>query len=188
MPNHVTNILTFSGNEETLKKMISEIAFSEKKYTFDFNSVVPIPENVYKGDFSLEEKELFGKLNWYDWCTENWRTKWNSYDYEDEAEREKRWEEKKELKFLTAWSAPHPTIVALSNKYPNIQIDHKWADEDMGYNCGRMIYKDGIIIERKKFEFGKREAQEFAANILGYDLEAEYKLNSNGTKWEWVEE
>ena len=46
--------------------------------------------NMYINNF-LE----YGCLNWYDWCIENWDTKWDAVDFEGSPEQEK-------LTFLTA--------------------------------------------------------------------------------------
>ena len=58
-------------------------------------------------------KELEGteyptdKPNWYDWCCENWRTKWNSYDGNVTEDG---------IGFNTAWSQPIHVIAALSKQ------------------------------------------------------------------------
>ena len=34
----------------------------------------------------------------------------------------------------------------LSEQYPELEIFHEWADEDIGMNCGRREYKSGDLI------------------------------------------
>lgn len=54
-----------------------------------------------------------------------------------------RYSQSKELRFLTAWSAPHPILQKLSELYPSLEITHQWADEDIGFNCGIAVYRAG---------------------------------------------
>ena len=31
--------------------------------------------------------------------------------------------------------------------FPSVEIIHRWADEDIGSNCGKIIYKDGKFVK-----------------------------------------
>lgn len=73
MPNHVTNVLTIVGDKDIVAKMHE--AVKNDKYglgTIDFNKVVPIPDNIYRGDLGIIERRKYGKNNWYDWNVNNW--------------------------------------------------------------------------------------------------------------------
>lgn len=35
------------------------------------------------------------------------------------------------LYFQTAWSAPHPVLEKLTEMFPEIELEHEWADEDI---------------------------------------------------------
>ena len=76
------------------------------------------------GDFDLEGTLQFGKTavnnlirygaaTWYEWCIEHWGTKWNGYDLGEGYPCEKN-----QLRFYTAWDAPHPVLQELSAVYP----------------------------------------------------------------------
>lgn len=96
----------------------------------------------------------YGCDNWYDWCVENWGTKWRPSDtyYIDENN----------IEFETAWSTPEPIFKEISRKY-NTTVKVEYADEDLGYNCGIMLFKNGKLIE------DIIEDREFALDIWGYD-------------------
>jgi len=82
MPNHITNILTAHGDEKQLKAMFEAIKSDEIGLgSTDFNKIVPMPENIYRGNLGKEEFEKYGSENWHDWSVNNWGTKWNSYGY-----------------------------------------------------------------------------------------------------------
>ena len=65
--------------------------------------------------------------------------------------------------------------------FPEIKINHEWADEDIGMNCGRYQYYDGERI-RDYFPESEKERLEFAAEVMDVDLE-DYGLilNAAGT-------
>lgn len=144
MPNHVENHLTFDCSEERLKEILKAIGRDEDSAldgqygigTFDFNKVIPMPDDIYRGDLGPKEQKIYGKKNWYDWSCWNWGTKWNSYGNSFDGHT---------LTFQTAWSAPHPVIEKLSEMYPDVTISHRWADEDLGCNCGERDYRNGEI-------------------------------------------
>ena len=35
----------------------------------------------------------------------------------------------------------------LAEMSPDVEIEHEWADEDIGHNCGRYRYQNGVRIE-----------------------------------------
>ena len=76
----------------------------------------------------------YGYATWYGWCCENWGTKWNALEneiFEDE------------IRFETAWSMPEPVMQKLAEMYPDAEIEHLWADEDIGNNSGRRVLVNG---------------------------------------------
>jgi hypothetical protein len=89
---------------------------------------------------SKQQEELlnkFGRSNWYDWNLHNWGTKWDvaesSYDKEEKV-----------LEFQTAWSCPEEILIKLVEKFPQLQFEGIYADEDWGSNAG-YINSDGTI-------------------------------------------
>lgn len=119
----------------------------------------------------------YGAPTWYDWRIDQWGTKWDAYGYE----QGKDYGGAKELRFLTAWSAPHPILQRLSEQYPILEITHQWADEDIGFNCGTAVYRAGEQAELAIInDFG--QAASFANglwdtfNSAGQQPEMEQKL------------
>lgn len=180
MPNHITNRIKLSGEDADVHKLIEEIKNDEFGLgTIDFEKVISMPDNIYRGSIGEAEEKLYGKNNWYDWSLANWGTKWNAYGY---YEGEDYSCNKDSLRFLSAWSAPHPVIQKLSEMFPCVKIEHKWADEDIGVNCGRRTYYNGERIEEYYPDYGK-ESIEFAAKVMEIQLEEDccLYLNALGT-------
>ena len=108
----------------------------------------------------LENIIKHGSSSWYYWRIDNWGTKWNSYDLEridDDT-----------IAFNTAWSNPGPIIEALSAQYPDLMIEHWWADEDVGQNTGYRFLQDGIG-ETDEPDGGSPDALELYVKCWGMD-------------------
>lgn len=94
-------------------------------------------EMYTKGRIYIDNHFKYGYTTWYDWCRTNWGTKWNAYEYSEiDADT---------IEFETAWNAPEPVMKKLAEMYPDIEIEHKWADEDMGHNSGCCTYYKGEV-------------------------------------------
>ena len=105
------------------------------------------------------------RSSWYDWRVSHWGSKWNAYQTE--------LAEDNTIEFNTAWSNVKPVILALSEKFPDVEMNYCWADEDIGCNMGDVTFKDGECIDSIEFEAFSKEAFEFAAEMWGLDLEEE---------------
>ena len=127
------------------------------------------PEQWELGKKAYENQSKYGAPTWYEWSVNNWGTKWNAYEC---AARELGTEHS-ELSFWTAWSPPHPVLQRLSEQHPDITIEHEWADEQIGMNCGRRLYSDGCMQE-ENIPFGD-EAVMFARGIWEIDQEEGYQ-------------
>jgi len=208
MPNHITNILTIDGPASRVKEIYAaispaapeplstpaepvskeeifkpatpdELAIRRKNLReIDFNKIVPTPSHIYQGDLGQEEQERYGRDNWYDWNINNWGTKWNAYDQEMLDD--------KTISFNTAWSMPQPVIRALSEKFPDVTVKVKWADEDFASNTGELHYRNGREVFVNVPEALSKEAYELAFDILGG--EDEYRWDEEEGTYVYIEE
>jgi hypothetical protein len=121
MPNHVTNVIELKT--EDFDRIKDRIMSGEE---FDFEKLIPMPLNVYRGNISFINEIRFPN-NWYNWSIENWGTKWNAYDT-----HVNRGEKETKLTFFTAWEKPDPVIVAFAN-LTKIPFQHKYFDEGHGF-------------------------------------------------------
>ena len=136
------------------------------------------PEEWELGKQACENICNYGAPTWYEWRIARWGTKWNAYGMSENTTGEP----KDELRFQTAWSAPHPLLERLSEMYPDVVFEHEWADEDLGSNCGRKKLLDGETIEIYYPE--GTAAMGFAMDMWGYEpADLELALNSAETKY-----
>lgn len=137
----------------------------------DFDKIIPQPYMVRQSlkanesglDSSIDIAKLAtqDKELWYNWRLENWGTKWNSYECKQLQDNM--------FLFDTAWSAPHPIILALSKKFPFITIHHLWADEDRGHNAGEAMYKGAMTVYIENYESNSDKALDLHDELRGYD-------------------
>ena len=177
MPNHVQNIVEFSCDDETLKKILEAIQKDNDGEnrdfgpgTIDFDKLIPMPP------------EYLNDGRWYDWRWDHWGTKWNSYDNCYNADRR--------IEFLTAWSPPHEIMAELARRFPEAGFLHRWADEDIGSNVGQRGYEHGECVEIYE-PSDQKECIDLACEVWGDDpLDLGFMLNRSGTGYcqvDWEE-
>ena len=177
--NSAITLALYEMSEEERKKAINELnirtCFDCYNKKIDEKEIKKIKENVASNFKSnKEEKELgiktladlgrtyinnfikYGCTTWYDWSVENWGTKWNAY--EQDIVKGKSYIK---LYFQTAWSCPLPIYRKMAEMLKT-KIEIKYADEDIGNNCGEIIYdpdENGI-----NENYNSREGDETFAN------------------------
>ena len=139
---------------------------------------------VLAGEKYVDNFKKYKHTTWYGWCCENWGTKWNSYGYKDDCPKFK----DNTIYFKTAWNSPKPVIDKLAKMFPDVTIEHSWADEDSGNNTGRTTYTNG-----KRINFtikdNTKESYELYAKLWNEDLEKNgYRLTEDGKTYKYHEE
>ncbi len=144
MPNHIDNkvsVIAPHALRELVERyvkgtppdyVLSEV---EKKFPFtvskrveipfDFNRIIPVPAEVLAAGYGTAG---------YDWQSQNWGTKWNSYDHHEDIVRT---EFATTWTFQTAWACPFPILHELSRQF-SCRVATTWVDE--GGSRGRVIY------------------------------------------------
>ena len=173
-------VYTLAG---TLDKDLSQIPQSSEevflKARADCGSAID-PNEWKLGKAAWHNIRQYGASTWYDWCVSHWGTKWNAYGYDEDTID---YNDGDMLYFQTAWSAPHPVLEKLAEMFPDVELEHEWADEDIGQNCGRCRYQGGKRME-EYFPESEKEAIEFACRLWEYDpADMDLCLNAEGTKY-----
>jgi hypothetical protein len=163
MPNWCNNQMDISGTKEMMDEVESALKEGEL-----FAKLLPIPAelNITAGSLGhntpeqleLEEKEKanrekYGYANWYDYCVNEWGTKWDislsSYERLSDTEIT--------LSFDTAWAPP---IVAYEKLVDlGYEIRAYYYEPGMAF-CGR--FEDGFD---EYYEIGGMSADEVEAEI-----------------------
>lgn len=116
MPNWCNNTLTL--NEDSNDSIWDVLRDYISNGILDFELIRPMPDEL-RGTTSPTPKDAdptirealiqkYGADNWWDWCVQNWGTKWNC-DMDAEIIQNKH-----SMSMTTAWSPPIPIVVQLS--------------------------------------------------------------------------
>lgn len=141
---------------------------------FDFNRFVPYPERFAALDEEArrwDERRRADPENCgprprdgfnqggYEWCIENWGTKWNACDVimpEQPADGDGSDFLEVVINFQTAWSPPLPVILAASEKFPELAFALKYFECGVGFN-GRFFCEAGRVVSDESGDyFGDR--------------------------------
>jgi len=110
--------------------------------------------DIEEGRKAIYNEKTYGHRDWYSWCNANWDTKWSASSVT---------RSENVIEFQTAWSTPEKVLVELSNQHPDVTITIKYADEDIGSNCGKFVLLNG---QESDYEPGDLI---FACEVWGYD-------------------
>ena len=122
---------------------------------------------TFKELFALGKKAItnlkkYGALTWYGWCLKYWDTKWNACDSISTNSNT--------IEFNTAWSAPRNVIEKIAEMFPSVEIIHLWADEDIGNNCGKRYYANGVVANSRRYN---------------YDVDGDIAVGFANSVWGW---
>jgi hypothetical protein len=141
MPNHVENDLLIQGSIEDVKKVLEHIKTNDS--LFDFNTLIPYPSEFANAD-ELKWGSGFSSGG-YEWCIENWGTKWNAYEVNiSNLPPSKRIQAKVLISFCTAWAPPRPIIEELALQFPTIDIKINYYEMVQAFQ-GQLVYKKGVL-------------------------------------------
>lgn len=88
-----------------------------------------------------------------------------------------------DLTIQTSLIAPHSIIAQTALRHPGVELEYEWADEELGRNCGRRCYANGLCRETYTPDTDK-DALELAASVWGLNLVEEgYLLNKSETNY-----
>ena len=150
------NTLIRKGNvsSDSYKRLLDEVkeaaeARSKLKHVKDSKliNLKRIPYNVEEFDTvaerALENAVSYGYASWYYWRVANWGVKWDVFDVSIRRTNDT----EITVNFKTPWNTPTCAIVELSRKFPHANICVKYADEDIGSNCGWYALCKGDFVD-----------------------------------------
>jgi hypothetical protein len=111
------------------------------------NSIVPQPDNIFRGNLGTEEREMCereGRPNWYDWNIANWGTKWDV-----RAELTEISDNEIEYSFDSAWAPPVAVIAKLAEHFPDLEITHTYAELGCEF-AGMCVYINGELEHERR--------------------------------------
>lgn len=138
MPNWCDNKINVYGKKEELDKFYSiyNNQITEEKKTF-LEILYPVPEGYYDD------------ARWYDWCLENWGSKWSEIFDNREFLYVK--DKMLEFSFDTAWSPVYQGYITISKLFPNLLFEYFFYENGMDF-AGYVVFKNGVIQKETHFD------------------------------------
>lgn len=193
MPNHVTNYVTFGGNDAKIAELIAKV----KSFTsdFDFNTFAPMPDElvgsrspsniVSQQDYDawVIKCSQFGSDRDWEKCmtqkmSDDLKDKYGADNWYDWAI--KNWGTKwnaynvevsdDQVMFQSAWSTPFNAMLKMSKAFPEVYISVRYFDEDFGANVGEYTLLGGDLQDEYVPDNGSEEAYRLAIDIDGGDI------------------
>lgn len=162
MPNNCYNGLTIDGDETKVAEIFEKHfpADEDGVHHFDFNTVLPYPQRFLDQDKLCEEHRKANPNDWsvkdgfnsggYEWCIDNWGTKWSAYDQEVEH-----YDGYIRAEFYTAWSPPRGIYEKLCELYPYVEINISYEEAGMAYE-GQYENVNGELVNTVHIDGSKR--------------------------------
>ena len=150
MPNWCSNELIVSGKAKDLAVFKAQAhrpsAGENSELDFCISRFIPIPEELVGTKSPVDKPnpklvKKYGADNWYDWCCNNWGTKW---DVEGQAAGVSKG--KLGYTFDSAWAPPSEAIRRISEMYPTLKFELRFSEEGMGFS-GTQEIMNGEITE-----------------------------------------
>lgn len=198
MPNWCDCELIVTGKEEDIKTFMEKAKappedtdFNGEVSALDFNSFIPYPDKFTKMSkeaeiirMNLEGFAAVIPVNWskapkggyssggYEWCIDNWGTKWNACEVISSmpmgyGQNEKllhrvfrglqtAWSAPTPVVlaygFQTAWSPPIPVVLAMSRMFPKLRFVLKYWEMGVGFR-GYFRAKEGEVQSDKTYAY-----------------------------------
>jgi len=137
----------------------------------EYTQYTSLSDYLSLGKTAVDNFLQHGAITWYEWCRQNWGTKWNAYGYDYIDFHPS----KNVLQFNTAWANVPEILQLLSEKFPNVEFKYEFADEDIGVNAGRLGFLNGEVEYEDIPDNHSKEAFDMAFDIMGCSPE-DYEL------------
>ena len=184
MPNWCYVTLEARASKEELQKFYDKVIIptpdsDEGKEALDFNAIIPMPNNIFRGNLGDAEREQCkrdGIPNWYDWSIGHWGTKWNA------AFTSVLWESDERLfiNFATAWSYPMPVMLKMFEMFPSIEFMAKAEEESDEFHF--IHYSDGTIEKGEVVYLAEN------GNEITYDQKIDKWVDADGNAYDDYDE
>jgi Ferredoxin-like domain in Api92-like protein len=182
MPNHCETDLYISGKSEDVRAVLEFLEISAGKSETDFcNKLIPYPDNFRQRDADCprwDDPDRTEKIvafiskygngddgfnsGGYEWCVNNWGTKWGAYDITHSTRRHA-----EVVSFRSAWKSPDPRVFQeLQKRFPTVTLHVEFYESGQGF-CGGYT----IAAEDEHFD----DSQPWQSGLISSSWKSEYR-------------
>jgi hypothetical protein len=208
MPNWCYNRLSVTGDRESLVKLteaitrkhdssLAETTMSVEQVDYDLTVLFPVPEPlairavIFNTDSTdpehiallaqyAENKAKFGVTNWYDWCVDNWGTKWSPRIQEWEIIDHSDGSGGIYAYYETAWSPADGLIREVSKQFPTLLFIVTSDEEGRSFACVSAFSNGEMVAEAGCELYGDKVPAPFREAYARIDKEIETGTSDDG--------
>ncbi len=216
MPNWCYNRLSVTGDRDSLVKLteaiarkhdpsLAETTMDLEQADYDLTVLFPVPDElrITAMFFSTEtddpeyqellkkyeaNKAKYGHTTWYDWCIENWSTKWSPRieewtinDFPNGSEIYAYYE--------TAWSPADGLIREVSRQFPTLLFTVSSDEEGRSFSCVSAFSKGEMVAEAGCELDADNVPEQFRETFARIDKEIESGVSAVGyDAWDEISE
>lgn len=143
MPNWCSADLKVMGDKKDLLRFKDFAKGDQKEYAIDTNAFIPYPEEFKRNDEAhAKDDTVQDSYNHggYEWCCNNWGTKWGICHAEIVEETDKNMI----YTFDTAWSPAIPVIRKMAEMFPELRFYYFYYEGGVGFS-GKFFIRGNII-------------------------------------------
>ena len=173
MPNWCSNVVMIKGDPQAIKTV--KAMLEEKGNVFSLNKVRECPPALLNASAPNRSEQSaafntskYGAKDWYDWCNNNWGTKWNTADTHITMDDE----DQVAYSFETAWAPPLPVYEKLAEMFPNINIFINYDESGCAF-AGWRYYENGMLAKEQEYDTSFYSFRTF--------------MEPDSSVWEWLE-
>lgn len=184
MPNWCSNSITISGPTLKIKAIYDKAMDNESGL---LEAICPSPADMFHGNLGEKERQECiekGIPNWYDWCVENWGTKW---DVSLEGEFTDNGDGTAEITgwFDSAWSPPIQAYNTFLEENEDCSITASYDEPGMDfagtYDNGDDEYLEDVHTEVMDVLTGYKSLEE--TSDLFQKMNEEFDFIANRQEW-----
>ena len=163
MPNYCECDLSIQGTEGDVVAFLEAMKYEDN--LFSFNAVIPYPQRFASLDRAARDFDKAAGCEYsigrprdgfnsggYEWCKENWGTKWDAGDVSIYKRGNTQM-----VSFRTAWNPPLPVMEAMVKKFPTLELELNYFECGMEY-CGTWYFRpkdeyDDEVVRQSRGEY-----------------------------------
>jgi hypothetical protein len=150
MPNWCENELVVQGEPKIVDLFVRA---AKGKVMMDFNAFVPYPSCFKLGGEDMDGYNAYGERDHiksgYDWCHDNWGTKWNAQAISLTLKKKKKGVL---YSFDTAWAPPERVVIAMSRIFKTLTFTLKYWEMGSAFR-GIFKVKGGEVLINHTYDY-----------------------------------
>lgn len=173
MPNWCDNVVMIRGSKEEILKVKEFL--KEDGLIYSFEKLIPCPPALRNASAPNRNEQSaafntakYGDKDWYDWCINNWGTKWNASDPAITIDNDKQ----VGYTFQTAWAPPMPLHDKLAEMFPNTNIFINYDESGCDFS-GWRYYENGVLSKEHQYNSSYYAVRTY--------------MEPDSSIWEWFE-